>query len=52
LLARWFYSKPRTGEIFYRDGDWPYRRLIRACGRVLAGKTTGESGEAGTANKE
>jgi excinuclease ABC subunit C len=52
LLARWFYSKPRAGEIFYRDGDWPYRRLIRACGRVLAGKTTGESGEAGAVNKE
>jgi excinuclease ABC subunit C len=52
LLARWFYSKPRTGEIFYRDGDWPYRRLIRACGRVLAGKTTGESGEAGVGKKD
>jgi excinuclease ABC subunit C len=52
LLARWFYSKPRLGEIFFRDGDWPYRRLIRACGRVLQGKTTGESGEAGVEKKE
>ena len=52
LLARWFYSKPRAGEIFFRDGDWPYRRLIRACGRVLAGKTIGESGEAGAEKKE
>ncbi len=52
LLARWFYSKPRTGEIFFRDGDWPYRRLIRACRRVLAGKTTGETGEAGAEKKE
>jgi excinuclease ABC subunit C len=36
LLARWFYSKPRAGEIFFREEDWPYRRLIRACGRLLA----------------
>jgi len=52
LLARWFYSKPRVGEIFFRDADWPYRRLIRACGRVLAGKTTGETGEAGVEKKD
>ncbi|HUO35480.1 MAG TPA: UvrB/UvrC motif-containing protein [Candidatus Acidoferrum sp.] len=37
LLARWFYSKPREGEIFFRDGAWPYRRILRACGRLLAG---------------
>lgn len=45
LLARWFYSKPRTGEIFFREarsgprtrqGAWPYRRILRACSRVLA----------------
>ena len=36
LLARWFYSKPREGEIFFREQDWPYRKLIRACGRLLA----------------
>lgn len=36
LLARWFYSKPRAGEIFFRGTDWPYRRLLRACARILA----------------
>lgn len=39
LLARWYYSKPRSGEIFYaapaRSG-WPYRRIVRACSRLLA----------------
>ena len=39
LLARWFYSKPREGEIFFRDPDWPYRRLLRACARILAPPT-------------
>jgi hypothetical protein len=36
LIARWFYSKPRDGEIFFRASDWPYRRILRACGRLLA----------------
>jgi excinuclease ABC subunit C len=36
LIARWFYSKPREGEILFRDGEWPYRRILRACGRLLA----------------
>jgi len=36
LVARWFYSNPRQGEIFFRDGDWPYRRIMRACSRLLA----------------
>jgi excinuclease UvrABC nuclease subunit len=36
LLARWFYSKPREGEIFFREKDWPYRRILRACARLLA----------------
>jgi excinuclease UvrABC nuclease subunit len=36
LLARWFYAKPREGEIFFRDLTWPYRRLLRACARILA----------------
>ncbi|HKF52936.1 MAG TPA: UvrB/UvrC motif-containing protein, partial [Candidatus Acidoferrales bacterium] len=40
LLARWFYSKPRTGEILFRDADWPYRRILRACARVLAEQKT------------
>jgi excinuclease ABC subunit C len=35
LLARWFYSKPREGEIFFREPAWPYRRILRACGRLL-----------------
>lgn len=35
LLARWFYSKPREGEIFFREQVWPYRRILRACGRLL-----------------
>jgi hypothetical protein len=36
LVARWFYSKPRDGEILFREGDWPYRRILRACSRLLA----------------
>jgi hypothetical protein len=36
LIARWFYSKPRAGEIFYREKDWPLRRMVRACARLLA----------------
>lgn len=44
LLARWYYSKPRAGEIFFRQAaasgsatrEWPYRRIIRACSRLLA----------------
>jgi excinuclease UvrABC nuclease subunit len=36
LLSRWFYSKPRDGEILFRDRGWPYRRILRACGRLLA----------------
>jgi excinuclease ABC subunit C len=35
LVSRWFYSKPREGEILFRTGDWPYRRVLRACGRLL-----------------
>ncbi|MGB6430404.1 MAG: hypothetical protein WBF06_07445 [Candidatus Acidiferrales bacterium] len=40
LLSRWYYSKPRAGEIFLRTGPsadgWPYRRILRACSRILA----------------
>ncbi len=39
LIARWFYSNPRDGEIFFREKDWPYRRILRACSRLLAPKT-------------
>jgi excinuclease ABC subunit C len=36
IVARWFYSNPREGEILFRADDWPYRRILRACGRILA----------------
>jgi excinuclease ABC subunit C len=36
LITRWFYSKPREGEILFRAGEWPYRRILRACSRLLA----------------
>jgi excinuclease ABC subunit C len=39
LLARWYFSNPREGEIFFREKDWPYRRILRACSRLLAPKT-------------
>ena len=35
LLSRWFYSNPRDGEIFFREKDWPYRKILRACSRLL-----------------
>jgi excinuclease ABC subunit C len=38
LLARWYFSSPRDGEIFFRDKDWPYRRILRVCSRLLAQK--------------
>jgi excinuclease ABC subunit C len=39
LLARWFYGRPREGEIFCpetRLDGWPYRRILRACARLLS----------------
>ena len=36
LVARWYYSNPRDGEIFFREKEWPYRRILRACSRLLA----------------
>jgi excinuclease UvrABC nuclease subunit len=36
LLSRWYYSNPREGEILFREKDWPYRRILRACSRLLA----------------
>lgn len=39
LLARWFYGHPREGEIFFqepRPAGWPYRRILRACRRLLS----------------
>jgi excinuclease ABC subunit C len=43
LLARWFYSNPRQGEIFFRANAWPYRRMMRACARLLAPPKTKSS---------
>jgi excinuclease ABC subunit C len=72
LLARWFYGKPRVGEIFFREptirssatgtqdsvsiptpsgraprnSEWPYRRVLRACSRLLTPpEETGESSQ-------
>ncbi len=39
LLARWFYARPRQGEIVFAEAKprgWPYRRMLRACARLLA----------------
>jgi excinuclease ABC subunit C len=36
MIARWYHSNPRDGEIFFREKDWPYRRILRACSRLLA----------------
>ena len=36
LVSRWFYSKPRDGEILFKGVVWPYRRIMRACSRILA----------------
>ncbi len=43
LVARWYYSNPREGEIFFREKDWPYRRILRACSRLLAPKASAEA---------
>jgi excinuclease ABC subunit C len=40
LVARWYYSNPREGEIFFREKDWPYRRILRACSRLLTPKSS------------
>ena len=47
LLARWYYSNPREGEIFFREKDWPYRKILRACSRLLLPKES----EAAATNK-
>jgi excinuclease ABC subunit C len=39
LLSRWFYGRPQEGEIFFQQAGpagWPYRRILRACSRLLA----------------
>lgn len=50
VLARWFFSSPREGEIFFRDKDWPYRRILRACSRLLNPKKD-EPGQTSAENK-
>jgi excinuclease ABC subunit C len=47
LVARWYYSNPREGAIFFREKDWPYRRILRACSRLLAAKNN-EAGNDGS----
>jgi excinuclease ABC subunit C len=51
LVARWFYSNPREGEMLFRDKDWPYRRIMRACARLLAPPAAENSGDSGDATK-
>jgi len=46
LLARWYYSNPREGEIFFREKDWPYRKIMRGCSRLLAPKVESDSSNA------
>ncbi len=52
LLSRWFYSQPREGEIFFREKDWPYRRILRACSRLLAPPKTEEPPATGTVEQK
>jgi excinuclease ABC subunit C len=44
LLARWYYSNPCEGEIFFREKDWPYRRILRACARLLTPREPSPTG--------
>ncbi len=48
LVARWYYSNPREGEIFFREKDWPYRRILRACSRLLNPKASDKDSPAST----
>jgi excinuclease ABC subunit C len=54
LVARWYYSNPREGEILFREKDWPYRRILRACSRLLAPKSSeaDSPGSAGPAKSD
>ena len=51
LLARWYFSSPRDGEIFFREKEWPYRRILRGCSRLLNPKKE-DAGAGGTAKVE
>jgi excinuclease ABC subunit C len=48
LVARWYYSNPREGEILFREKDWPYRRILRACSRLLNPKSSDTNPPAST----
>jgi len=52
LLARWFYSNPREGEIFFRGNGWPYRRMMRACSRLLAPPEARQDAKQGQSSAE
>ena len=52
LVARWFYSNPRAGEIFFREPAWPYRRILRACARLLAAPGAADGPAAPPASRE
>lgn len=51
LLARWFYSNPREGEIFFRENEWPYRRILRGCTRLLSPKKETSEQQASIGNE-
>ncbi len=51
LIARWFYSNPREGEIFFHEKSWPYRRMMRACARLLAPPEQSTTNVSGTPTK-
>ncbi len=38
LLTRWYYrpAQKRVGEIFFADGQWPGKAMLRGIGRVAA----------------
>jgi excinuclease ABC subunit C len=52
MLARWFYSKPRAGEIFYKEKEWPLRKMVRACARLLAPETGSAKRKSGDSAKK
>lgn len=50
ILSRWYYANPHDGEVFFaarfrsgsRSRSWPYRRIIRACSRLLRPRAEGK----------
>jgi len=52
ILKRWYYRSNRTGEIFFTDdkGGWPFRRIVRAIGRVARGENPQEAVFSATEN--